>query len=98
VAIIDSLKKADLIDDDIVVRQEANPLPWRNVQIPGLDNQGRLICPIQGIDIFDDCYGCPILKCRYIARNMVMLYKHRFRSHQDVAGEKGSSFISNVWK
>ena len=99
--IIDSLKKAGHIDDDTVVRKEAESLAWTNVQIPGLDDQGRLIRPIQGIDIFDDCYGCPIPKCHYIARNMVMLYKHRSHSHtsnQDVAGKKGSSFIYNTRK
>jgi hypothetical protein len=97
--IIDSLKKAGHIDDGTVVRQEAESLAWKNVQIPGLDDQGRLKHPIQGIDVFDDCYGCPIPKCRFIARNLVMLYKHRSQSHGlDAAGEKGSTFISIVRK
>ena len=78
-AIIDSLKKEGYIDNGTEIWQEAESPDWTNAQIPGLDGEGRLIHPIQGIDIFDDCYRCPIPKCHYIARNKVMLL---FISHE----------------
>ena len=92
-AIIDSLKKEGYIMDDAEIRQEAESSEWTNASIPGLDDEHRLIHPIQGIDIFDDCYGCPISNCRYIARNKVMLSKHRSGVHNVAGGRDFQSLV-----